>query len=139
MYQFTYYLSYVKLITMKSKLIFSFGLIPLILATLFLTIATSMDANAQNNTEQVSQQQLNQTADPQQIKNYLNGSIQALDSGNNTQAEQQLDLADEQMEILTGSASFEDDEGEENEVEEGPGEDADEQGDIDVNDKEDTP
>jgi len=124
---------------MKTKLIFSFGLIPLILATLFLTVATSMDANAQNNTEQVSQQPLNQTADPQQIKNYLDGAIQALDSGNNTQAEQQLDLADEQMEILTGSASVEVDEGEENEVEEGPGEDADEHGDVDVNDKEDTP
>ena len=125
---------------MKTKLIFSFGLIPLILATLFLTVATSMDANAQNNTEQVSQQPLNQTADPQQIKNYLNGAIQALDSGNNTQAEQQLDLADDQMEILTGSAAVEDDDEEEEEgVEEGPGEDADEQGDIDVNDKEDTP
>ena len=125
---------------MKTELIFSFGLIPLILATLFLTVATSMDANAQNNTEQVSQQPLDQTADPQQIKNYLNGSIQALDSGNNTQAEQQLDLANEQMEILTGSASVEDDEeGEENEVEEGSDEDEDEQGDVDVNDKEDTP
>jgi len=125
---------------MKTKLIFSFGLIPLILATLFLTVATSMDANAQNNTAQVSQQPLDQTADPQQIKNYLNGAIQALDSGNNTQAEQQLDLVDDQMEILTGSAAVEDDDAEEEEgVEEGPGEDADEQGDIDVNDKEDTP
>ena len=125
---------------MKTKLIFSFGLIPLILATLFLTVATNMDANAQNNTAQVSQQPLDQTADPQQIKNYLNGAIQALDSGNNTQAEQQLDLADDQMEILTGSAAVEDDDAEEEEgVEEGPGEDADEQGDIDVNDKEDTP
>jgi len=125
---------------MKTKLIFSFGLIPLILATLFLTVATSMDANAQNNTAQVSQQPLDQTADPQQIKNYLNGAIQALDSGNNTQAEQQLDLADDQMEMLTGSAAIDDDDQEEEEgVEEGPGEDADEQGDIDVNDKEDTP
>jgi len=124
---------------MKTKLIFSFGVIPLILATLFLTVATSMDANAQNNTEQALQQQLDQTADPQQIKNYLNGAIQALDSGNNTQAAQQLNLANEELEILTGTVCVEDDEGEENEVEEGPGEDADEQGDVDVNDKEDTP
>ena len=125
---------------MKTKLILSFGLIPLILATLFLTVATNMDANAQNNTAQVSQQPLDQPADPQQIKNYLNGAIQALDSGNNTQAEQQLDLADDQMEILTGSTAVEDDDAEEEEgVEEGPGEDADEQGDIDINDKEDTP
>lgn len=124
---------------MKTKLIFSFGLIPLILATLFLTVVTSMGANAQNNTEQISQP-LNQTADPQQIKNYLNAAIQALDSGNNTQAEQQMDLADEQMEILTGSASVEDDdEGEEEGIEEGSGEDEDEEGDVDVNDKEDTP
>ena len=41
---------------MKTKLIFSFGIIPLILATLFLTVASSMDANAQNNTKQVLQQ-----------------------------------------------------------------------------------
>ena len=88
----------------------------------------------------VSQQPLGQTADPQQIKNYLNGAIQALDNGNNTQAKQQLDLADDQMEMLTGSAAVDDDDQEEEEgVEEGPGEDADEQGDIDVNDKEDTP
>lgn len=47
--------------------------------TLFLTVATCMDANAQNNTNQVSQQpQINQITDPQQIKNYLNGAIQAL-------------------------------------------------------------
>ncbi len=130
---------------MKTKLIFSFGVIPLIFATLFLTVATSMDANAQNNTEPVSQQPvsqqpLGQNADPQQIKNYLNGAIQALDNGNNTQAKQQLDLADDQMEMLTGSAAVDDDDQEEEEgVEEGPGEDADEQGDIDVNDKEDTP
>lgn len=126
---------------MKTELIVSFGIIPLILATLFLTVATSMDANAQNNTEQISQQPLDQTTDPQQIKNYLNRAIHALDAGNNTQAEQQLNLADEQMEILTGSASVENDgEGKENEVEEGSAEDdEDEQGDIDVSDKEDTP
>ena len=130
---------------MKTKLIFSFGVIPLIFATLFLTVATSMDAKAQNNTTQVSQQPvsqqpLGQIADPQQIKNYLNGAIQALDNGNNTQAKQQLDLADDQMEMLTGSAAIDDDDQEEEEgVEEGPGEDADEQGDINVNDQEDTP
>lgn len=125
---------------MKTEILVIFGIIPLILATLFLIVATSMDANAQNNTEQVSQQPLEHTVDPQQISNYLNAAIHALDAGNNTQAEQQLNLADEQMEILTGSASVEDDdEGEENELEEGSGEDEDEQGDIDVNDKEDTP
>lgn len=43
------------------------------------------------------------------------------------------------MGILTGTAAVEDNDGEENEVEEGSGEDADEQGDVDVNDKEDTP
>lgn len=121
---------------MKTKSIFSLGVIPVIFAALFLTIATNMDANAQQNTtQQGAQQPPNQTADPQQIKNYLNSAIQALDGGNNTQASQQFELADEQMEMLTGTTAGEHDDGEG--IEEGAGEDADEQGDVDVNDKED--
>ena len=83
------------------------------------------------------QQQQNQTADPQQIKNYLTQAIQALDSGNNTKAAEQVDLAEDQLEGMTGTESAEDDEDEE--IEEGAGEDADEPGDIDTNDEEDTP
>jgi hypothetical protein len=84
-------------------------------------------------------QQQNQTADPEQIKNYLTQAIQALDSGNNTKAAEQVGLAEDQLESMTGTefgeVKDEDDEG----AEEGPGEDADEPGDIDTNDEEDTP
>ena len=51
------------------------------------------------------QQQQNQTADPQQIKNYLTQAIQALDSGNNTKAAEQVDLAEDQLEDMTGQVS----------------------------------
>ena len=80
--------------------------------------------------------QQNQTADPQQIKNYLTQAIQALDSGNNTKAAEQVDLAEDQLEDMTGTESAEDDKDEE--IEEGAGEDTDESGDIDTNDEEDT-
>ena len=85
----------------------------------------------------------NQTANPEQIKSYLTQAIQALDSGNNTKAAEQVDLAEDQLEGMTGTESAEDDDGEdddeESEIEEGAGEDADEPGDIDTNDEEDTP
>ena len=59
--------------------------------------------------------------------------------GDNTKAIQQLKLATEQMDALTGvsvvSSNGESDEGEG--VEEGPGEDEDEPGDVDQNDEED--
>ena len=54
--------------------------------------------------QQHSRQQ-NQTADPQQIKNYLTQAIQALDSGNNTKAAEQVDLAEDQLEGMTGTES----------------------------------
>jgi hypothetical protein len=98
-----------------------------------------MSVYAQNTTTPAAQQQQNQTADPQQIKNYLTQAIQALDSGNNTKAAEQVDLAEEQLEGMTGggAAATEDDEDEE--IEEVVGEDTDEPGDIDANNKEDTP
>jgi hypothetical protein len=103
-----------------------------------LSIDTAMNVYAQNTTmPPVTKQQQNQTADPQQIKNYLTQAIQALDSGNNTKAAEQVDLAEDQLEGMTGEESAEDDEDEE--IEEGAGEDADEPGDIDTNDEEDTP
>jgi hypothetical protein len=107
-------------------------------AAMFLSIGTAMSVYAQNTTMAPdTEQQQNQTADPQQIKNYLTQAIQALDSGNNTKAAEQVDLAEDQLEDMTGSESVEDDEDEE--IEEGAGEDADEPGDIDTNDEEDTP
>ena len=84
----------------------------------------------------------NQTANPQQIKDYLSQAIQALDSGNNTKALEQVDLAGDQLESMTGTEDGEDeddDDEEEGGIEEGAGEDADEPGDIDMNDQEDTP
>jgi hypothetical protein len=103
-----------------------------------LSIGTTMNVYAQNTTmPPVTQQQQNQTADPEQIKNYLTQAIQALDGGNNTKAAEQVDLAEDQLEDITGAAITEDDEDEE--IEEGAGEDADEPGDIDTNDEEDRP
>lgn len=94
-------------------------------------------AQAQNTT---APQQLQQTANPEQIKTYLTEAIQAIDSGNNTQALERVDLAGDQLEMLTGTGSVDDDEDEdEGEIEEGPGEDADEAGDVDTNDEEDVP
>jgi hypothetical protein len=54
---------------------------------------------------------------------------------------EQVDLAGDQLESITGTEDGEEDEDdeEEGEVEEGAGEDADEPGDVDVNDQEDTP
>ena len=107
-------------------------------AAMFLSIGTAMSVYAQSTTMPPdTEQQQNQTADPQQIKNYLTQAIQALDSGNNTKAAEQVDLAEDQLEDMKGTESAEDDEDEE--IEEGAGEDADEPGDIETNDEEDTP
>jgi hypothetical protein len=106
-------------------------------AAVALSIDTTLNAYAQNTTTTA-----NQTADPQQIKNYLTQAIQALDTGNNTKAMEQVNLAGDQLESLTGTEDGEDedeDDEDEGEVEEGAGEDADEPGDVDANDQEDTP
>ncbi|MFZ0647651.1 MAG: hypothetical protein WAM27_05460, partial [Nitrososphaeraceae archaeon] len=108
-----------------------------------LSIDIALNAYAQNMTTSPTAQPQNQTANPEQIKSYLTQAIQALDSGNNTKAAEQVDLAEDQLEGMTGTESAEDDDGEdedeESEIEEGAGEDADEPGDIDTNDEEDTP
>jgi hypothetical protein len=120
---------------------FPFGLgvtavVMVVTAVTALSIDTAMNAYAQNMTTSLAVQQ-NQTDNPEQIKNYLTQAIQALESGNNTKAAEHVDLATDQLEGLTGTESGEDDEDEE--VEEGAGEDADEPGDIDTNDEEDRP
>jgi hypothetical protein len=126
---------------MKTKSIFGLDVIIVFLvvaaAAVALSIDTTLNAYAQKTTTGT-----NQTADPQQIKNYLTQAIQALDSGNNTKAVEQVNLAGDQLESLTGTEDGEDedeDDEEEGEVEEGAGEDADEPGDVDANDQEDTP
>lgn len=122
----------------KTRSLFGFiVVIAIVGAATALSIGTAMNVYAQNTTTPAAQQQQNQTADPEQIKNYLTQAIQALDSGNNTKAAEQVDLAEDQLEGMTGAVATEDDEDEE--IEEGAGEDADEPGDIDTNDEEDTP
>jgi hypothetical protein len=122
----------------KTRLTFGFiVVIAVVGAATLLSIDTAMNVYAQNTTIPPVTAQQNQTGDPQQIKNYLTQAIQALDSGNNTKAAAQVDLAEDQLEGMTGVESTEDDEDEE--IEEGAGEDADELGDVDANDKEDTP
>jgi hypothetical protein len=109
------------------------------ITTTALSIDATLNAYAQNATTTPQPSQNQTAADPQQIKNYLNQAIPALDSGNNIQA---LDLAEDQLDSMTGTESAEDeddDEEEEGEIEEGPGEDEDELGDIDTNDEGDTP
>jgi TolA-binding protein len=139
---------------MKSKLpydsgtIVVFSIVAMAAGAALSTIDTTLNAYAQNTTTSTqtptptSQPPTNQTADPQQIKNYLNQAIQALDSGNNTKALEQVDLAEDQLESMIGTEDTEEeeeDDEEEGEIEEGAGEDEDEPGDIDANDEEDTP
>ena len=114
---------------MKTKSFTRLGTIVVFLAVTIaataLSIDTTLNAYAQNATTTTPQPSQNQTAaDPQQIKNYLNQAIQALDSGNNTLALEQVDLAEDRLESMTGTESAEDeddDEEEEGEIEEGPG------------------
>jgi hypothetical protein len=130
----------------QTKSIFGYGITAAVVLTVAAITALSIDialnAYAQNMTTPPTAQPQNQTANPEQIKSYLTQAIQALDSGNNTKAAEQVDLAEDQLEGMTGTSAEDDDgedEDEESEIEEGAGEDADEPGDIDTNDEEDTP
>jgi hypothetical protein len=128
----------------KTKSIFGYGITTAaVMVVAAIAALTVLKAYAQNMTTLPTAQQQNQTANLGQIKNYLTQAIQALDSGNTTKAAEQMNLAEEQFEGMTGTESAEDDDGEdvdeESEIEEGAGEDADEPGDIDTNDEEDTP
>jgi cell division protein FtsX len=118
---------------MKTRSICGFAVIATILTTTILCLGLLGNVQAQNTT--APQQQ--QTANPEQIKTYLTEAIQAMDSGNNTQALERVDLAGDQLEMLTGTQSVDDDDEDEDEgeIEEGTGEDADEAGDVDTNDE----
>jgi hypothetical protein len=129
---------------MKTKSPYSLGII-IVFSTAAIAFA-ALNAYAQNATTPTQtltpQPALNQTADPQQIKNYLNQAIEALDSGNNTKALEQVDLAEDQLESMIGTEDTQEDDEDEDEeggIEEGAGEDEDEPGDVDINDEEDTP
>ena len=130
----------------QTKSLFSYGVtaavVMAVIAVTTLSIDTAQNAYAQNMTTPSAAQQQNQTADPEQIKNYLTQAMQALDSGNNTKAAEQVGLAEEQLGAMTGTEVEDEngeDEEEEGEVEEGAGEDEDEPGDVDTNDQEDAP
>jgi hypothetical protein len=98
---------------MKTKSYLGIGaMVVMIVAATALSTGTALTAYAQSTPK---------TVDPQQIKEFLTMAIQAVEAGNNTKAMEQMDLASDQL----------------NTVEEGPGEDADEKGDLDVNDAED--
>ena len=97
------------MVMIKSKSLFGFIVVITVAATA-LSIGTAMNVYAQNTTMPPVTAQQNQTADPQQIKNYLTQAIQALDSGNNTKAAEQVDLAAYQLEGMTGTESGADDE-----------------------------
>ncbi len=119
---------------MKIRPIYGFVAVVAILTATILSFSLLGNAQAQNTTALQPQ-----TADPTQIKSYLTEAIQALDTGNNTQALERVDLAGDQLETLTGTESADDDDEDEGEVEEGAGEDVDEAGDVDRNVEEDTP
>jgi hypothetical protein len=114
----------------QTKSLFGHGVtavVMVIAAITALSTDTAMNAYAQNmTTPSPAAQQQNQTADPQQIKNYLTQAIQALDSGNNTMAAEQIGLAQDQLEGTGTEIEDEDEEGEEEEGEvedeDGPGE-----------------
>jgi hypothetical protein len=88
----------------QTKLPFGLGVTAVVMVVAAVTalfIDIAMNAYAQNMTTSLAAQ--NQTASPEQIKNYLTQAIQALDSGNNTKAAEQVDLATDQLEGLTGN------------------------------------
>lgn len=112
----------------QTKSLFGHGVtaavVMMIAAITALSVDTALNACAQNMTTTPAAQQQNQTADPEQIKNYLTQAMQALDSGNNTKAAEQVSLAEEQLEGMTGT-----------EVEDENGEDEDEEGEVEDEDE----
>jgi hypothetical protein len=111
---------------MKKQLSLGLAVIAVMMAAAMtsLYVGTSLEANAQTT-----------TGDAGQIKDYLNQAMQALDSGNNTLALEQIDLASDTLENMTGVADDGEEEDENETAEEGAGEDADEPGDVDTNDE----
>lgn len=112
---------------MKTKSSLGIGTMVITIAVaIALSIGTTLMAYAQN-----------ATGDAGQVKDFLNQAMQALGSGNNTQALELVDLASDQLENMTGVADAGEEEDENETAEEGAGEDADEAGDVDKNDAED--
>ena len=72
---------------MKIRPIYGFVAVVAILTATILSFSLLGNAQAQNTTAPQPQ-----TADPTQIKSYLTEAIQALDTGNNTQALERVDI-----------------------------------------------
>ena len=89
------------------------------------TLASITDVNAQS-------------GDTEQVKEYLNQAMQALDDGNNTLALEQVDLASDVLENITGGADAGEEEDNDGTAEEGAEVDTNEAGDDDANDEEDS-
>ena len=127
---------------MNKKLALGF-IMPIILASMSLAImamnnsaafAQNMTTDTQGQELQQQSSSLNQTADVNQIKQYLTEAITALDNGNNTKAAEQIELADEQLEMLTGTDSDEENE-DAHEEEEGEQEEQEEEEESEMEDR----
>jgi uncharacterized protein HemY len=91
---------------MKTSTASPFSIILIAVATIALTVGTISITYAQS------------TTDVEQVKDYLNQAMQAIDSGNNTQALKLVEQASDQLENMTGVVT-EGEEGEEGEAGEG--------------------
>jgi hypothetical protein len=105
------------------KSILRFTIVP----TILMIVASATTPSFGTTTMKVQAQN---SATSEQIKDYLTQAMQALDSGNNTKAAEQVSLAEEQLEGMTGT-EVEDENGED-EDEEGEVEDEDEPGDVET-------
>jgi len=105
---------------------------PVILTLVIMTIATTTLASIGDVKAQSA------IGDTEQVKEYLNQAMQALDDGNNTLALEQVDFASDVLKNMTGSVDAGEEEDNNGKTEEGAGEDAAESGDADTNDEEDS-
>ena len=103
---------------------------PVILTLVIMTIATTTLASIGGVKAQ--------SGDTEQVKEYLNQALQALDDDNNTLALEQVDLASDALENMTGGADAGEEQDDNNGTTEGAGEDAAEPSDADTNDEEDS-
>lgn len=94
---------------MKTSTVLPFSIILIAVVTIALTFGTISMTYAQN------------TTDVEQVKDYLNQAMQAIDSANNTQALKLVELASDQLKNMTGVVTDgeEGEEGEEDEEDEG--------------------
>lgn len=87
----------------------TFGLIAVltVMATTIITLSTGFPLNAQaQNTSAPQSQQATQAT---QINGYLTEAIQAVNTGDNIRALQQVNLAEDQLRALTGNIGGDDD------------------------------